>query len=403
MEKCQSSPNRKKDRNTMMKTKSAEHIMQENKKRFSKLENAAKIDVKKPLYKKHFKPFNFKKDPSKKLKTKIKLNVDKNFNLSVKATILFVLVLALYYALTNLFYSSQDMVRKADQYYALEDYFEAAKYYDKAIKLNSSSYGVYQNYGLSLMKLGNYNLAIEDFKKSLELDGQNPHAFYNLANAVYFNARSQKITPENKAAVYQSFMEAAGYLKQAINLDPKMKEAYVLIGLCYRLSEQYSEAVFWYNKALNLFPRAEFYNLIGHTFMDEKKYNEAAMYYRRAVDNDPSQFISYYNLGEAFAKLNDFNSALQNYKRALELDPDFTEGYIKTGQLYLDRQRYDEALAWFLEALKKNPDNMEASYFAGIAYESLGQKEEAEQYLRKAAYFGSDAALDLLQNMGIKL
>lgn len=382
-----------------MKKTIADDIMKKNKSRFSKLTTPVKI-ARTPLYKKKF-SFGFKKDFSKNLKTKIKVKVDTNFNASVKGTIIFVAALAIYYLAINLYYSGENFAQKADESFMQGDYFKTAQYYRKAISLKYTSADIYEKYGISLIKTGNYVLAESNLKKALALSPESPTALYNLANAMYLNACLVKLSEPSNEEVTEAFIESAYYLKEAIRVDPKMKEAYVLIGLCYREVGQYQEALFWYNKAVELFSKVEFYNLMGRTLVEETKYSDAIEVYRRAIDYDKDSFITYYNIGEAYTKINDINSAMQSYEKAIELNPDYVESYIKIGGIYMDNQQYEEALQWFIEALKVRPENAQANFFAGITAKSLNRTNEAVEYLKKAAYYGNDAAVNLLQNMEI--
>ncbi|MDR2860620.1 MAG: tetratricopeptide repeat protein [Elusimicrobiota bacterium] len=384
-----------------MKKNASEHIMNRNKGRFEKLTNPPKIDKSKPLYKKKglARFFNVERDPSKVMNKKIQIGTDYNFNTSVKITVCFVLVLSLVYVFLNLSYSGAILAQKADKYYAEENYSNAAKYYDKAIRLDFSTPEVLRNYAFVLAKLQNYDYAIDKLTAALEQDPKSSDILYDLANVIYLKGK--------RSNDFDLFIRAANYLKEAISLSPSKEESYLLISLCYRSAGQYQEARQWYNKALTIKEssktRAEFYNLIGHTFAEEEKYSEAIGYYRRALETDPAYFAAYISIGDTYNKLNDMNSALQNYKRVVDANPNFIDGYIRMGNLYFERQRYEESAQWYLAALKINPDNIDANYLLGLAYKNLGRNDEAVEYLKNAAYYGKDDAIDELKNIGAGL
>ncbi|MEI0608286.1 tetratricopeptide repeat protein, partial [Brachyspira pulli] len=54
--------------------------------------------------------------------------------------------------------------------YYLDQYEEAIKDYDKAIELNPNNRAFYNNRGVSKENLEEYNEALKDYKKALELD-----------------------------------------------------------------------------------------------------------------------------------------------------------------------------------------------------------------------------------------
>jgi len=51
----------------------------------------------------------------------------------------------------------------------------------KKLKINNKSYIAFNNRGVSNLKLKNYKIAIEDFKKSLKFNTRNYNTVYNKA------------------------------------------------------------------------------------------------------------------------------------------------------------------------------------------------------------------------------
>ena len=77
--------------------------------------------------------------------------------------------------------------------------------------LNSKLSSVYFNLGLVYDKKKDFNLAIKNFQKVIEIDPRNSYAFYNLGS------------------LYQEIfkrIEAEKYLKKSIDLNPKFLLAY---------------------------------------------------------------------------------------------------------------------------------------------------------------------------------
>jgi tetratricopeptide (TPR) repeat protein len=376
-----------------MKNKASLEIMKKNKDRYEKLSSSQKIYGQKPLYEETSAMLSRRgKDAAKILNTPIKIKnnntYDKNLRLSFLVTFFYILAMIAVYVFTNMRYSGFDLAQKADAYFNAEEYFNAAKYYDKAISLKFSNSDMLMKYASALIKLGNHGAAVKNFKKILEMQPGNVDLIYELANTLYAKG---KYSGDKDA-----FLDAANYLKQVIELSPNRKEAYSLIGLCYRAVEMPQEARHWYDNALNSkkFPAADFLNAKGHTFLDEGKIQDAADHYKSAADAEPSYFLSYHNMGVVYEKMGDVDISIQNYRRAIALNADFMDSYIKLGNIYLGRRKFDEAIQLFLEALKKDPDNMLCNYRLALAYKNVGRNNEAQQYFEKAAYLGSDEAIE---------
>jgi len=320
-----------------------------------------------------------------------------NFKASVILTLLFVAACFAVYVFKNLTYSKDVILQKAGTYYINEQYFMAAKYYDKAAELGVSGADMLRNYGIALTKLANYDQALKYLKLSAESNPEDFETFYALGNAMF-----QKAVITNSS---ERFLQAAEYLEQAIILSPETEKSYILIGMCYRSCGMQEQARAWYRRALlsGNFSQAGFYNLLGHTFREEERYAEAASYYNRAAGADYSFAAAYCNMGDMQAKLNDNESALVNYEKAIEINPDYIIPYVRIGSIYADGGSFDEAIPWYQRALKINPDSEKANYLLGMAYKEIGRKKEAAELLRKAAYCGSDDAVYELRNMGVEL
>jgi tetratricopeptide (TPR) repeat protein len=323
-------------------------------------------------------------------------NLD-NFKASVILTLLFAVACFAVYVFKNLTYSKDVILQKAGTYYINEQYFRAAKYYDKALELGATGADMLRNYGIALTKLANSDSALKYLKLSAESDPSNFETFYALGNAMF-----QKAVTANSM---ERFLQAAEYLEQAITLSPETEKSYILIGMCYRSCGMQEQARAWYRKALlsGNFSQAGFYNLLGHTFREEERFAEAASYYNRAAGADYSFVAAYCNMGDMYVKLNDNESALVNYKKAIEINPDYMIPYVRIGSLYADAGSFDEAIPWYQRALKINPDSDRANYLLGIAYKEIGRKKDAVELLKKAAYGGSDDAVYELKNMGVEL
>jgi tetratricopeptide (TPR) repeat protein len=92
----------------------------------------------------------------------------------------------------------------------------AARCFTKAVNLNALSAELYKNYGISLLKLGNYDLVIKYFNLAAIFDSGD----CCIGNAV-FESR-------------EKFLQAIRYLEKAIVLDPYSEKLYLLVGLCFR-------------------------------------------------------------------------------------------------------------------------------------------------------------------------
>lgn len=134
----------------------------------------------------------------------------------------------------------------------------------------------YFNKAYKLHMIGNINEAIDAYKKSIDYY-PTPKAHTFLGWAFSLNGK---------------YEEAIDECKIAIDLDPNFGNPYNDIGSYLINLEQYDEAVYWLEKAIE------------------------------APDYEPRHF-PYYNLGRIYEKRGDWYSALNSYAESLKQNPNY--------------------------------------------------------------------------------
>ena len=111
---------------------------------------------------------------------------------------------------------------------------------------------------------------------------------------------------------------------KAIELDPKYVHAYNNRGRAYADNKKdYDRAITDYNKAIELDPKyVHAYNNRGRVYAYNKKdYDRAITDYNRVIELDPKYVHAYNNRGSAYESKKDTNRAIADYHKALALDP----------------------------------------------------------------------------------
>jgi tetratricopeptide (TPR) repeat protein len=110
---------------------------------------------------------------------------------------------------------------------------------------------------------------------------------------------------------------------RAIELDPQYASAYRSRGSAYRIKKDYNEAVTDYDKAIELNPSASVYNGRGFTFLEWGKYTEAEKDIRKALELDPNHLPAITSLSELYSVTNKVSDACIWLKQAID------KGYAK--------------------------------------------------------------------------
>ena len=150
------------------------------------------------------------------------------------------------------------------------------------------------------------------------------------------------------------------------------------------------------------------YNLIGIVYNDLGKYSNALKYYQMALDiqervldkEHPNTASLYNNIGIVYSILGDYNKALDYHRLALGIweevlgkeHPKAAVSYMEIGNVYLDLGKYDKALIYFKQALdinvkilgKKHPDTAGSFMGIGSVYYYLGDYGKALEYFKQS-------------------
>ncbi len=155
----------------------------------------------------------------------------------------------------------------------LKDYIGALENYKKSIELNPNNARTYLEIGNAKLKLNDYKGAILDYSKSIELDSNHADTYHNRSIA------------KSKLADYQGVIDDC---TKTIEIDYKYSRAYFNRGIAYANLREYQEAIIDMNKVVEL---------------------------------DPNNSNAYKNRGACKYELDQYDSALKDLNKAMELDP----------------------------------------------------------------------------------
>jgi len=146
--------------------------------------------------------------------------------------------------------------------------------------------------GVALQALGQLDLAVASYQRTIEIKSDHEEASNNLGNA----------------------------LKDLGRLD---------------------EAVASYRRALTVRPDfAEAHNNFGIVLQDLGRFDEAVASYCRALEIKPNYVKAHYNLGNILTGMGRFDDAVASYRRALDIEPSFHLATANLGFALLALGRY---------------------------------------------------------------
>lgn len=202
--------------------------------------------------------------------------------------------------------------------------------------------------------------------------------------------------------------ERIAYFKEAIRKDPTFAPAYVGLAGAHNIlstifvggpvQQERQQVVNAAQKALELDPDlAEAHVLLATIEREQWQWAEAEAEYKRALNLNPNDAGAHIGLAEWLMCQGRMDEALNWARRARELDPVGDAG-VSIGWILFHARRYDEAIRELRSELAVHPDDVWAQSTLGFALMAKGQPEEASSILEQTMSLmkSSPGSLELL-------
>lgn len=173
--------------------------------------------------------------------------------------------------------------------------------------------------------------------------------------------------------------------EKSIELDENHTESYYYLGQCYL-----QKGIIEYNNK-NIFKAYSLYRKAN------KFAEQVISQYKKMIEDNPKDLNSYLRLGYIYETrsivpfINEYDEALEYYLKALALDA-VSESknraiyvYLNTraGSIYYQMKDYSQAIEYLESATKMSPQNVEAYYYLGLSYDKIGETEKAREFLSR--------------------
>lgn len=243
-------------------------------------------------------------------------------------------------------------------------------------------------------------------------------------------------------AYYEQLMQEAtaghqsGDLQKAITLYKQLTldmsdqpEPYHRLAMIYAQQGQYSEAVPWFEKALERHGKNPMYltnfaetlqrlnednraiDLLRQTlqlqpeFVEAKQklatilkktghFPEATGLFKGIIEIEPKHYPAYFQLGTLMLETGNYKSAKNYLKTAIELKPNAVKALNNLAIAHQEWEEFDEAISYYKKALSSDPDYVDSLRNLALIYEKVGQPDQAKKlWLRLATLKQGDPLL----------
>ena len=291
--------------------------------------------------------------------------------------------------------------------------------------------------GVELFSEGNYKLAKDNFENSLTVSsdesitakatfwkGESNYRLNNFKDALsdFNNFKGNSQASNTLEFEHLDYNIAYSYFKQkeyttatdafkkyiSKNTDDEIRknDSYLRIADGYFVNSNYSNAINYYNKAIETngidgdyaqFQKAICYGLTGNENLKIETLNSFLNTHARSTYRDDAFYVlgnSYIKKGDNQQAIISFDNLITTYKRS----PLVSKSLLKKGLIYYNADQSEQALTTYKSVVNRFPNTAEARQAVKDArqiYVDLGRVDEYAQWIKNVDFVNvSDAELD---------
>lgn len=283
-------------------------------------------------------------------------------------------------------YSSIDPKRQFDSLMLLGCVFNEIGCYDEALEIfNSLEKSPYagvalkHNIGVSFLRKGVYDEAIENFENALSINPEYIPTLIELGN-FYLERDFPRL--------------AKGYYERIIKVEENDEATFNLGNIA--LKEGFKDVA--YDLLTDLVKRSKSVfsdkaaKILGDIYITKGNEKSAVEMYLKSLLNDNIDMESVKRLVAIYEKNEDYDSVKKVYEQVIEKNSKDTESILELADIYMKEREFKKAVPYYkrLTEIKDNTNIYEATSLLANSYYQAGMiKESSEQY--KKIYFSKRA------------
>ena len=166
---------------------------------------------------------------------------------------------------------------------------------------------LHQRLGFYYKDLKQFDMAIKEFKKVLEISSDSQHAHIGLGFCYFDQGKIE---------------DALNEFNQASNLGPENEHVHQGLGSCYHSKKQFDKAVDKFKKALALNPDNYYvHQELAYCYKSLKQFDMSVNEFNWMLKIHPGNEHHHMGLGCCYEGLEQFDKAIDEFKQALKINP----------------------------------------------------------------------------------
>ena len=192
----------------------------------------------------------------------------------------------------------------------------------------------------------------------------------------------QAVTAAGEMVLEEKYAEAAVRLESALQEEPMIPQALLVLSTCYVELGRTEEAKAKLELVLKEDPESiPALISMANILLEEKKDEDVIALCKRTLSLDERNTQAHVLIGEIYLGELKYSEALPYLEKAVEIQPKVTRSRLTLGACLLGLKQYDRAEAEFKQVVQEAPKYPLSNFNLGLLYEETGRFEEA-----RAAY-----------------
>ena len=205
---------------------------------------------------------------------------------------------------------------KGRTYFNSKEYNQAIFEFQKAVEIDRDFKGAHVYLGETHFTVGDLEAAEKAAREALRVD-----SIYERASELLRKIKQKHKDHGDDYRKKKAFIKALKSYQQAIGIDDKYKEAYHNLGILYRRMKKYDKAITAYQKAIDIDERSHVtYNDFSFVYREIDEITQAVDLLKRAIAIKPDYQRAYYNLADTYFEMKNLQATSETILEALRLD-----------------------------------------------------------------------------------
>jgi tetratricopeptide (TPR) repeat protein len=262
--------------------------------------------------------------------------------------------------------------------------FELAESYFKMVEHYDPDYPhVHHNLGGVYYQTKRYDLALEEYRKSIEEDEDYLPAYEKMG--MTFSRTGQYDSSEY-------------YFRQVIENDPDRFDSYLYLASMLHSSRQGKKAAEVLSQAESHFSDFEKLTEIAKTYAQINRYDESIRLLEKLTENPGCPLEAYITLANLYNQLNKHVQGISILSTGAERNPD-ANSLIALAETFLQLGASDSAEVYLLNAISRDRASSLAYRKLGTYYLLQDQRDKARQVLEMGLENVNDPMVSLLEKI----